>query len=424
MAAQGCRSGGGGVSLPEDIMFFDVLSRLPVKQLCRFRCVSKRWRALISDPAFVAAQKSRGPRLVVAVFGAPRKVASPVPYFLEKVEVELRVMDTDGNVLGVVEGVTSEPGVWVPNLLQARLDLVCVDNGPQGASIIDPLNGRVVRVGRLASPSEDYQNYFHRTWEQSTLARANPSNAYKIVRIGTTNESLLPGGSQICVVGTLGDPGVKIKWRQRLPPPVVTCVCCNCSRATINGVVHFLTREAHKRGSPPGWNRITSFDLESEEWKTTVMDGPFMGRPKEGHSWTVALVELNGTLGMVQNIWCRQKLRSSEINIWLLVDPEKSIWTRKYAIHVPRDVFLMKVLDVLDHGRVLLLTSFLSVAEKYRGLLGKKSILQLFDPNTSTFTDLVQMPKEFKDTMTLYTGDFLSCSKAVHHTTSNILGSR
>ncbi|GJM85107.1 hypothetical protein PR202_ga01530 [Eleusine coracana subsp. coracana] len=44
--------------LPEDIIF-DVLSRLPVKPLCRFGCESKAWRALISDPAFAEAQSSR-----------------------------------------------------------------------------------------------------------------------------------------------------------------------------------------------------------------------------------------------------------------------------------------------------------------------------------------------------------------------------
>jgi hypothetical protein len=52
------------VSLPDDIIF-EVLSSLPVKSLCRFRCVSKGCRALISDPAFAAAQSSNTARPLV-----------------------------------------------------------------------------------------------------------------------------------------------------------------------------------------------------------------------------------------------------------------------------------------------------------------------------------------------------------------------
>lgn len=38
--------------IPDDVVF-NILSRLPAKSLSRFRCVSKGWRSLIQDPAFI-----------------------------------------------------------------------------------------------------------------------------------------------------------------------------------------------------------------------------------------------------------------------------------------------------------------------------------------------------------------------------------
>ena len=131
-----------GVSLPEDIIF-DVLVRLPVKALCRFRCESKAWRALISDPAFVAVQRSRAsPYLVGVFYGAlwPPKV---------------RVMDMEGNVIRVFEVrvLGKDDGTNVLGVLQqatTRVDLICANN-----AYIDPAAGRAWTIGmdnRLAAP--------------------------------------------------------------------------------------------------------------------------------------------------------------------------------------------------------------------------------------------------------------------------------
>ncbi|KAI8002255.1 F-box/kelch-repeat protein [Camellia lanceoleosa] len=46
------------VKLPEEIMV-DILSRLPITSLCRFRCVSKPWLSLISDPYFIKTHLNR-----------------------------------------------------------------------------------------------------------------------------------------------------------------------------------------------------------------------------------------------------------------------------------------------------------------------------------------------------------------------------
>ncbi|XP_059628475.1 F-box/kelch-repeat protein At3g06240-like [Cornus florida] len=50
-----------GTYLPEEILV-DILSRLPVKSLCRFKCVSIPWHSLITDPRFVKTHLNRNNR--------------------------------------------------------------------------------------------------------------------------------------------------------------------------------------------------------------------------------------------------------------------------------------------------------------------------------------------------------------------------
>ena len=40
-------------SLPDDILFDNILSQLPVKSIIRFRCVSKSWYSNITNPIFI-----------------------------------------------------------------------------------------------------------------------------------------------------------------------------------------------------------------------------------------------------------------------------------------------------------------------------------------------------------------------------------
>ncbi|KAG2632201.1 uncharacterized protein LOC120659579 [Panicum virgatum] len=45
---EGCRNGSAVAGLPDDILL-EILSRLPVKPLSRFKCVSKAWSGLVAD---------------------------------------------------------------------------------------------------------------------------------------------------------------------------------------------------------------------------------------------------------------------------------------------------------------------------------------------------------------------------------------
>nr|CAB3471063.1 unnamed protein product [Digitaria exilis] len=285
--------GGGNASLPEHVIF-DVLSWLPAKPLCRFRCVSKAWRALISDPAFVAAQRSRAGPLLVGVFHGPRKPVAYMPWFRDT--LELRVMDMHGNVLRVVDDVDQT------RLQRMRLGLVCLAHQvfDTGAAM-DPATGRALRIGGyLDDPAADDPT----TIQFSTFGRAMPSGVYKAVRIY----------DKFCQIATLEEGAggaAELTWRQGPAAPFLPCCSSRCTPME-DGVLYFLPCSIHC--FVPGRNRVAAFDLETEEWK------PVIQFPR-ATMWPTCLVELNGTLAMVES-----EEGLCQTNVWLLVDSVKSIW--------------------------------------------------------------------------------------------------
>ncbi|CAL5054153.1 unnamed protein product [Urochloa decumbens] len=371
---------GAAVSLPEDIIF-DVLSRLPVKPLCRFRCVSKEWRALISGEAFVAAQKSRAASLLVGVFSSSSRCT-------DEHKLELRVMDMDGSVLRVFKDVVTTL------LLPTRLDLVCVYGIRGGATIIDPAAGRVSTVGK------HNPNTPMRIWHYS-FGRETPSGAYKLLRI---QKSFNDDHGQLCEIAMIDDSGAEPTWRQRPAPPFVTDRYSG-RKATVIGTLYFM---AHTSGGRrESWNRIAAFDLKSEEWTETI-NGPPMGQCKDG---TIALAEFKATLNMVQTVRTPAYDDGHGLctNIWALIDSKKSIWIKQYTIEIPRNLFLHRVLDVLSDGRILLLNSFWKQEKNvfsHRSAL--RYIIQFYNPSTKAVTDIMEMAEEFGVTMSFYTGSLLS----------------
>jgi hypothetical protein len=382
------------VSLPDDILF-EVLSRLPVKPLCRLRCVSKAWRALISDPAFAAAQSSRaaaaGRPLVVGTFGEPLKV-------------NLRVIDTaDGSVVRVVEDVGRSTHRCDPWLAPTRLRLLFVDHGLYGGKVIDPVTGRVTTVAGLKALDDEVNSF---EYCHSFLGRAAaPSGAYKIMRVHK-NWVGPPEKLQSIEVATLGDTaaatsGEQPTWRQRPVPPFH--IVANSRAATVDddGVIHFM--EAEVDVTPTARMRIAAFDLESEEWKAVIYGPPAACPGQEGgttEAWDVALAELKGALSVVQNVELGRNI-FAYINIWRLVDAAQSIWVKECTIQMDESCIACTPLEVFQDGRVMLSSCFMKQPTE-------PSILQLYNSSTGAVTDAMEMPHGFLlRQITLYTGSLL-----------------
>jgi hypothetical protein len=84
------RSRAGVRRLPLDALY-EVLLRVPAKDLCRLRAVCRPWRSLLSDPHFAAAHAARHPEpLIIAPAGHTDR---PSPGHL------LDIMDLTGRVI-------------------------------------------------------------------------------------------------------------------------------------------------------------------------------------------------------------------------------------------------------------------------------------------------------------------------------------
>jgi F-box interacting protein len=351
--------GAAALSLSGDSIF-DILSWTPVKSVCRFRCVSKEWLALISDPVFIAKHKSRAapePRLVISFSEA--KYAST--------DSGLLVTDMKGNVVRAIRGLGRFPTV------HSNLDyLVSVSSYDCATRVVDVVTGKVLFT--CPPPRTGLR-------ETVVLGRAAVSSSCKVVRLTQHPVSEYGGKvTETCEVLTLEEDGVECEWRQAEPPPALVSVCSfgsSCLSAAVNGIVHFLSSSIH--GAPA--DRVLCFNLESEEW-TKAIDGPLNA---DTESWRktgkIRLAKFKDALCMIQTE-VRQTNRIYA-NIWLLVNPGSSIWVKTYVIPMASSSDGVQPLWVMPDG-VRLLLFYYSM---------EKCPVRVYDPCTGKCTEVMEMPK-------------------------------
>ncbi|KAM0887368.1 hypothetical protein ACQ4PT_029093 [Festuca glaucescens] len=229
--------GATGLSLPEDAIF-DILSWTPVKSVCRFRRVSKEWQSLISDRAFVAKHKCRA---------VPERLLLETSYEDEEhpANAGLLVMDMKGKVVRAIKGL----GV-IPEVRSSIDHLICVFCVDGTIRVIDVVSGEEL----VAFPRSEEADAIR-------LGYAAASGSYKVVCL-TTRVLQGQGGvlHQTCQVLTLGDG---LGWRQaQSPPEQVSVRGFDCSGATVNGILYFLTSPPYEEVPKPQ-DRVLCFNLRA-----------------------------------------------------------------------------------------------------------------------------------------------------------------
>ncbi|XP_044416163.1 putative F-box protein At3g10240 [Triticum aestivum] len=339
-------------SVPNDVVS-EILSWAPVKSACRFRCASRGWQALISDPAFVAAHKARTEPQLLIVANSFHGVASGG----RRRRRDLRLLDTDRSF---VREVKSAGDLWT---------ITSGPRGPVGATRV----GRVLNVidldtGDVLVTSTEMGD--GGTFCTLGIGYAAPSGMFKVVRLMTT----LSHGHQpkhTCELLALED-GAR-GWRRMQSPPIADYFGLHKnSMVTIDGVLYFLYSL-----SPPrvGGDYVLRLDLETEQWKRSI-------KAPKMRSTMPRMVELNGTLCMV-HLEGRRTKNACTI-IWLLSDLAKGTWAKAYVIPMPHAVDLVIPLRMMRHDGKLMCYCLHNDRPS--------PTLQVYDPLNGICTQLPDLP--------------------------------
>jgi len=372
-------------ALPLDALY-DILLRLPAKELCRLRLVCRSWRALLSDAAFAAAHAARYPEpLILVGYNNDPVLESSGDW---KYQGVISVMDLSGHVVKNlrVDG----------HITNMSLHLACVKKTGDGSCrcrLVNPATGAVHHVPRK-DPAYDGYSYSLCPFGQVASTRE-----YKVLRKVSYS---LNGNArvlyEICtIVGRSSAVHGQAQWRMIQDPPCCIDIdWCTKASVVIDGVVYFLSKNCASSAGGGGSEKqdwIVSFDLETERWRPNI-------RGPQGliiHNGLVveknlSLVNLNGSLVIVH-------VRYPCMDLWCLLDFDKGHWVRQHSISIKacicHSLLSFTPLIVLDDGRIVIHINGLGLG-----------MFKIYDPKINKVSSVVETG--LSSAVSVYTGTLLS----------------
>jgi F-box interacting protein len=314
--------------LPSEIIS-EILSRLPVKCLVRFKCVSKTWRSLISHPEFVknhlkrTKEDTNANHFKIFLSTDPHLSIDPEAYF-----------DADDNLLTTqLKFPVSYPEYSYIEILGSCNGLVCglIHDNP----LIYIWNPSTRESRELAIPGSSEDDAFYGFGYDVKL------DDYKIVRVSISTSTNSTDGSNSETKVEVFTLKSNI-WR--------TIQDLRCSvllegpGTLANGALHWLVRQEN------GGSKkcvMVSFDLSEEKFLEMV---PLRGLTEDDSSWDLELKVLGDWLclyshyGLICEAWIMKEYSS------------EASWTRFLRFNgesIPGGKYWFRLLWVTKNGNVV-----------------------------------------------------------------------
>ncbi|KAJ4978202.1 hypothetical protein NE237_008982 [Protea cynaroides] len=287
----------------------NILSRLPVKFLMRFRCVCKHWCNLVTDPHFIKLQLNLSSQIQESYKLARVYCAEVCSIDVEAcrnqyiktsgqkkaiLQTELVLPDMDGNIVGSCNG------------------LLCLDN--RHLYNLYLLNPATKEYKRLLHPRED--DLF--SWYMFGFGYNPKTDEYKVVMISyyRSENSVHCRDVYVYTIGT--NPS----WRS-IGPTEYEIECAG--HALVYGAVHWIA-------SDTAGFIIVSFDFGDEKFRELSPPEFFRQEGINYHTEfsDLKLVELEGFLSLY---WHKYK---SNFEIWVMKNyVDEQSWTKVFSVAHP-----------------------------------------------------------------------------------------
>ncbi|XP_010913585.1 F-box protein At3g07870-like [Elaeis guineensis] len=325
----------------------EILLRLPASSLARFRCVSKPWSSLISNPLFLRDHHDRSRHKALLLVAETHR-ANPNT-------LRLSTLSSEG-------GISKYSSITVPEYVKMEHssgDVICLTRN-SSVFLCNPATGELV-----ALPAPIGSNGYHRfgfgyvaSLGQFKVARFGYMLSYEVFTVGTDRS-----------------------WREIGRPP------CRVDESRgipfLNGALHLLPssmKTRQLRVSPPFdengtdqyedecrrdelfvGNGIAAFDLELETWSMVPLPS-FDCDEKRELRLDRAMLQISELKGLL----CLGVGFPHMLHLRLLMDYDSGRWVKEYSIsffslrhacHRPQ----VTPVAIMDDGRILLDSSELGL---------------------------------------------------------------